>query len=63
MRAALERLAPGDREVVALRHLEQLSFKEVAAVLDISQAAACSRFRRAIERLHDLLSDEREAAQ
>jgi len=57
VRRALDQLPPRDREVVVLRHLEQLSFKEIAAVLEISQAAAQSRYRRAVERLHDLLSD------
>jgi len=57
VRQALEQLAPGDREVVVLRHLEQLSFQEIAGVLGVTEAAAQSRYRRAVERLHDLLSD------
>ncbi len=55
---ALDQLAPQDRETVILRHLEQLAFKEIAAVLGISDAATQSRYRRAVQRLHDLLSDE-----
>jgi RNA polymerase sigma-70 factor (ECF subfamily) len=58
VRGALDQLAPQDRETVILRHLEQLAFKEIAAVLGISEAATQSRYRRAVERLHDLLSDE-----
>jgi RNA polymerase sigma-70 factor (ECF subfamily) len=56
VRAALERLPVHDREVVILRHLEQLGFVEIAGVLGISEAATRSRYRRAVERLHNLLS-------
>jgi RNA polymerase sigma-70 factor (ECF subfamily) len=58
VRRALQQLPPRYREVVILRHLEQLDFEEVAGVLGISQAATRSRYRRAMERLHNLLSDE-----
>jgi RNA polymerase sigma-70 factor (ECF subfamily) len=56
VRQAIERLAPGHREVIVLRHLEQLQLKEVAAILGISEWAARSRYRRAVERLHQFLS-------
>ena len=55
MRAALERLPIRDREVLELRHLEQLSVAETAAVLGLSQAAVKTRHLRALERLRDLL--------
>ena len=58
VREHIERLSAQDREVLVLRHLEQLSIAEVAAVLKISQAAVQSRYRRALERLHALLTDE-----
>ena len=58
VRAALERLPVHDREVVILRHLEQLGFVEIAGVLGISEAATRSRYRRAVERLHNLLSGD-----
>ena len=54
---ALRELSAQDREVVVLRHLEQLRLKEVASVLEISEAAAQSRYRRAIERLHSRLEE------
>jgi len=51
VRAALESLEPRDREVLVLRYLEQLTSKEIAAVIGISEAAVKTRHRRALERL------------
>jgi RNA polymerase sigma-70 factor, ECF subfamily len=58
MRAALERLPVRDREVLELRHLEQLSVAETAAVLAITQAAVKTRHLRALERLREILGGE-----
>jgi RNA polymerase sigma-70 factor (ECF subfamily) len=58
VREALERLPSHYREVVILRHLEQLTFDETAAVLGITEAATRSRYRRAVERLHNQLSGD-----
>jgi RNA polymerase sigma-70 factor (ECF subfamily) len=58
VRQALEELPVREREAVVLRHLEQLSLGDTAAVLDITTEAARSRYRRAIERLHDVLSED-----
>jgi RNA polymerase sigma-70 factor (ECF subfamily) len=44
-----------DREVLALRHFEQLSNAEVARVLQISESAASNRYVRAAKRLRSLL--------
>jgi RNA polymerase sigma-70 factor (ECF subfamily) len=55
LRDALDRLAERDREVIVLRHLEQLSVKEIAAVLRISDGAVKVRHVRALERLRRLL--------
>jgi RNA polymerase sigma-70 factor (ECF subfamily) len=58
VRAALESLESNDREVLTLRYLEQLSTREIAAVLAITEAAVKTRHRRALERLRRRL-DER----
>jgi RNA polymerase sigma-70 factor (ECF subfamily) len=58
VRAALARLAEADREVLALRYVEQLPASEVAAVLGLSEAAVKSRALRAMQRLRTLLGDE-----
>lgn len=55
VRDALEGLEPSDREVLALRHFEELSNREVAALLGIRPAAASKRYVRAIERLREAL--------
>jgi RNA polymerase sigma-70 factor (ECF subfamily) len=58
LRSAVEQMPPHYREVIILRHLEQLSFDEIAGVLGLSQAATRSRYRRAVERLHKRLSGD-----
>jgi RNA polymerase sigma-70 factor (ECF subfamily) len=57
LRAALEEMDPLDREVLALRHFEELGNKEAAVVLGISPDAASKRHIRALARLRDLLTD------
>jgi RNA polymerase sigma-70 factor (ECF subfamily) len=51
VRSALAQLPAGDREVLVLRYLEELATAEVAAVLEISEAAVKMRHRRALDRL------------
>ena len=48
---------PMDREVIALRHFEELSNIETAKVLDIETSAASKRYIRAMARLAELLSE------
>ena len=52
---ALDRMDPLDREVLALRHFEQLTPAEAAEVLGISPKAAGMRYLRALRRLKDIL--------
>ena len=52
---ALNEMEPLDREILALRHYEQLSNRETAQVLGISESAASIRFIRALRRLKDML--------
>jgi RNA polymerase sigma-70 factor, ECF subfamily len=52
---ALEAMESLDREVLSLRHFEQLSNSETAVVLGISEAAASNRFVRALKRLKAIL--------
>jgi RNA polymerase sigma-70 factor (ECF subfamily) len=54
---ALESMDATDREVLALRHYEQLTSAEAAQVLGIQERAAAKRYTRALERLRELLVD------
>jgi RNA polymerase sigma-70 factor (ECF subfamily) len=53
---ALNSMSLLDREVLALRHFEQLNNSEVAQVLGISETAASNRFVRALRNLKKILS-------
>lgn len=55
LRASLAELEPGDREIVLLRGVEQLSAKTAAAMLDIGVEAAHKRYQRALARLRERL--------
>jgi RNA polymerase sigma-70 factor (ECF subfamily) len=51
----LEDLNEDDREIILMRHFEQLSNQDVAAALGLSEAAAGMRHLRALRRLKTLL--------
>ena len=63
VQAALAQLADRDREVLVMRYLEQLSTREIAAVLGIAEGAVKTRHLRALQRLRGLLGDELGEAQ
>jgi RNA polymerase sigma-70 factor (ECF subfamily) len=52
---ALESIDPGDRQIIALRHFEELGHAEVAHLLGIDESAASKRYLRAIKRLKVVL--------
>lgn len=52
---ALDALDPTDREVLTLRHFEELSNRETARLLGLTQAAASKRYIRALRRVKDVL--------
>ncbi len=56
LQAALDGMDPIDREILALRHFEDLSNSEAAAVLGLSKPAACNRYVRALKRLKEILA-------
>jgi RNA polymerase sigma-70 factor (ECF subfamily) len=58
VRNALEQLSPDDREVLVLRHLEDLSVGETAGALGIKQSAVKMRALRAIKKLREVLEEE-----
>ncbi len=52
---AIAELEDDDREVILMRHAEQLSNQEVAAALGLTEAAASMRYLRAVRRLRAVL--------
>ncbi len=60
VRAALDRLPLRDKEVLALRYLEELPFAVVAQRLAVCESAAKVRSHRALTRLRRLLEDDHE---
>ena len=61
VRTALETLSESDRDVLLLRHLEQLSVAEVAQILQVAEGTIKSRHYRALQRLRLALEDLEDA--
>ncbi len=57
VRDALASLAEIDRDVLSLRHLEHLSMREIAAVLQSTENAVKVRHLRALQRLRERLGE------
>ena len=55
LQEALNTMDALDREVLALRHFEQLTRAEIAQLLDISEAAVSKRYIRALKKLKEIL--------
>jgi RNA polymerase sigma-70 factor, ECF subfamily len=53
---AINSLDPIDREVVALRHIEELTRAETAVVLGISEEAGAKRYIRALKKLKTIMA-------
>ena len=58
VQSAIERLDDRNREIILMRHYEQLSNQEIAQVLNLSEPAASMRYLRALKRLRLLLDDD-----
>src|SRR5262249_23013967 len=56
LQEAINPPAPIDREILSLRHFEQLSRAEAAQVLGIEEGTAAKRYVRALKRLKDVLA-------
>jgi RNA polymerase sigma-70 factor (ECF subfamily) len=57
VRRAVARLPAADREILLMRTFEDLSYEEVAFLLNLDAAAARKRHGRALLRLHQSLSE------
>jgi len=56
LQEAIGQLDDDDREVILMRHYEMLANQEVAAALELTEAAASMRYLRAVRKLRDLLT-------
>lgn len=56
LQEVLNAMDPIDREILTLRHFEELSNNEAAQVLGLSKTAASNRYIRALKRLRDALA-------
>ena len=61
LRQAIAQLPQSDREVILMRHFEGLGNQEVAAALELSEAAASMRYLRALRRLRQELVGDNDA--
>jgi RNA polymerase sigma-70 factor (ECF subfamily) len=56
IQTALNAMDPLDREILALRHFEQLSNGEAAQAVGLSRSTASKRYLRALQRLKEMLA-------
>lgn len=56
LQQVLNTMEPLDREIIAMRHFEELSNVEAAEVLGIQKSAASKRYLRAVRRLREALA-------
>ncbi len=52
---ALEQMESKDREIVGMRHFEELSTDEIAELLQLTRSGVLKRYTRAIRRLRDIV--------
>lgn len=57
LQAVLEKLEPIDQEIISLRHTQGMKSSEVAALLQIKQSTASTRYLRALKKLKEGLSE------
>jgi RNA polymerase sigma-70 factor, ECF subfamily len=58
LEAAMVELGDDDRDIILMRHYEQLSNQDVAAALELTEAAASMRYLRALRKLRAILSPD-----
>lgn len=58
VRAAMEHLSPEQREIIAMRHFQDLSYAEMAEILGVAKGTVMSRLFRARKALAAVLTEE-----
>jgi RNA polymerase sigma-70 factor (ECF subfamily) len=59
--AAVDQLDDGDREIILMRHAEQLTNSQAAEALGLSEPAAGMRYLRALRKLKSILGETQSA--
>lgn len=57
VQGAIEMLDDRDRDIILMRHYEQLSNQDIAAALELTEPAASMRYLRALKKLRKVLDD------
>ncbi|WP_167017904.1 RNA polymerase sigma factor [Chitinophaga sp. Cy-1792] len=55
LKAAMERLTPRQKEIIYLRYFQELDYKEIASIMDVTVKGAYKLTARSLEALRDLL--------
>lgn len=58
IRQSLQTLSDTDREIIALRHMQGMTFREMASILDRPETTVKSQCARALDRLHAALAGQ-----
>lgn len=58
LKALIEKLSPIDRQLLRLHYMEEKNYREIAQLLNITEAAARKREQRALQRLRKLYTEE-----
>ncbi len=53
----MSRLPAAEREVIVLRHFSELSFGEIASIMDTPLGTALARAHRGLKKLRSMLED------
>ncbi len=49
--SAMEKISPGDKEILLLYHVDELKYEEISGVLDVPIGTVCTRLYRARKNL------------
>jgi RNA polymerase sigma-70 factor, ECF subfamily len=60
VREVMDRLSPGDREILVMRYIDDLDPREIAETLGITPNAASVRIHRATQALRELIDPQQE---
>ncbi|SHL22247.1 RNA polymerase sigma factor, sigma-70 family [Chitinophaga jiangningensis] len=55
LKAAMEQLTPRQKEIIYLRYFQELDYKEIAAVMDVSVKGAYKLSARSLEALREIM--------